>query len=129
MPIDPRQKALWLYELRLNGFVILRNFLPVDLVASMRTQFEPILLGETMRVREGDAAMLRGNERLSFDLVPYIDRLKGPLDHDLYRRNPVIEELVTEVLKTVRTATRGKVVRITARLTGEALDGALKKDE
>jgi len=98
MPIDPRQKALWLYELRLNGFVILRNFLPLDLVASMRAQFEPILLGETALLRGGDGAMLRGNERLSFDIAPYVDRLKGPLDHDLYRRNPIIEELVTEVL-------------------------------
>jgi hypothetical protein len=38
-------------------------------------------------------------------------------------------EVLTEVVKTVRTTARGKVVTITGRLTGEALDGALKKGE
>jgi ectoine hydroxylase-related dioxygenase (phytanoyl-CoA dioxygenase family) len=98
MLIDPRQKALWLYELRLNGFIILKNFLPADLVAAMREQFEPLLLGEIARVEAGDASMLRGSRRLSFDLAPYVDRLKGPLDDDRYRRNPIVEELATAFL-------------------------------
>ncbi len=38
-------------------------------------------------------------------------------------------ELLTEFVKTVRTTASGKVVKITGRLTGEALDGALKKGE
>ena len=29
MVIDEEQKKRWLYELNLNGFVILRHFLPV----------------------------------------------------------------------------------------------------
>jgi ectoine hydroxylase-related dioxygenase (phytanoyl-CoA dioxygenase family) len=98
MSIEPRQKALWLYELQLNGFIVLRNFVPVDLVRSMREQFEPLLQGELSRLSAGDGSTLRGTNRLSFDLAPYVDRLKGPLDDDWYRRNPVIEELATAVL-------------------------------
>lgn len=98
MSLDPRRKALWLYELRLNGFVVLRNFLPPDLVGAMRAQFEPILRGEVMRLRGGDDTTLRGHERMSFDIAAFVDRLKGPLDDDRYRRNPVVEELVTAVL-------------------------------
>ena len=41
--IEARQKALWLYELKLNGFVILRNFLALELVQTMHDQFRPIL--------------------------------------------------------------------------------------
>ena len=66
MPIDPRQKALWLYELRLNGFVMLRNFLPLDLIESMRVQIDPLLLGETARLR---AAGYRSVRRLGGHLV------------------------------------------------------------
>jgi len=33
-----------------------------------------------------------------FDIRPYVDHLKGPLDDDRFRRNPVIEELASEVL-------------------------------
>jgi hypothetical protein len=98
LPIDPRRKALWLYELRLNGFVMLRNFLPLDLLRAMKEQFEPILRGEIMKVRGGDGAMLRGSERLSFDIAPYVDRLGGPLNDGRYRRNPIIEEMVGDVL-------------------------------
>jgi len=98
MSIEPRQKSLWLYELRLNGFIILRNFLPLDLVHAMKEQFEPLLRGEVMRLRTGEGAMLRGPERLSFDIASYVDRLRGPLDDDRFRRNPIIEEMVGDVL-------------------------------
>jgi hypothetical protein len=38
-------------------------------------------------------------------------------------------EAVTEFLKTVRVSARGKLVTVRGRLTAEALQGALKKDE
>jgi hypothetical protein len=98
MPLDPRQKALWLYELRLNGFIVLRNFLPIDFVVEMREQFQPLLLGELARLQGGDGSVLRGPNRLSFDIAPFVDRLKGPLDDDRYRRNPIVEEVATTVL-------------------------------
>lgn len=55
MTLDPRQKDLWLREFRLNGFVILRRFLPVDLVTAMHEQIQPILSGEFERARKGEA--------------------------------------------------------------------------
>ncbi|HYV86435.1 MAG TPA: phytanoyl-CoA dioxygenase family protein [Patescibacteria group bacterium] len=100
--IDPRQKSLWLYELNLNGFIILRNFLPLDLIEAMHAQFLPLLQGEIAKLTSGDERMLRGSHRLSFDLRDYISYLRGPLDDDRFRRNPVIEELVTAVLDSWR---------------------------
>jgi len=96
--IEARQKALWLYELKLNGFVILRNFLALELVQTMHDQFRPILNGEMARVEKGDTSALRGRNRLSFDIAAYVDRLKGPLDDDRYRRNPIVEEIAGELL-------------------------------
>ncbi len=98
MAIDPRQKALWLYELQLNGFIILRNFLPNDFVDAMRRQFEPLFRGELSRMQAGDRSALRGGRRMSFDSARYIDLLKGPLDDDRYRRNPDIEALVSAAM-------------------------------
>src|SRR2546427_4101356 len=98
MAIDPRQKELWLYELKLNGFIILRSFLPLDLIEGMSEQFRPLLDGEIERLRAGDTSALRGPNRMSFDIARYVDLLKGPLDDDRFRRNPVVEELVGAVL-------------------------------
>ena len=65
MLIESRQKARWLYELRLNGFIIFRNFLPLDLIQAMSDQFRPILNGELARLQAGDTSKLRGRNRLS----------------------------------------------------------------
>jgi phytanoyl-CoA dioxygenase PhyH len=98
MPIPSEQKESWLYELELNGFILFRNFLPLDLVEGMFEQMQPIVRGEMARVTAGDTTSLRGQNRMSFDIRYYIEKLKGPLDDDRFRRNPVIEELVTAVL-------------------------------
>ena len=98
MSIDPEDKRLLLYELTLNGFVILRQFLPRQLVRDMHDQFLPLYQGELARLRAGDTSSLRGRNRMSFDISLYADKLRGPLDDDRFRRNPVIEELVTAVL-------------------------------
>jgi hypothetical protein len=50
--IDPEQKALWLRELELNGFIILRNFLPAELVTAMHDQLLPILRGELSKAEK-----------------------------------------------------------------------------
>ena len=102
MSIDPRQRDLWLYELGLNGFVIFRNFLPIDLLEGMKEQLRPMLDSETARQDAGDRTGLRGMKRMSFDIQWYIDKLKGPLDDDRFRRNSVVEELVDAVLGTWR---------------------------
>lgn len=88
----------WLAELELNGFVILRGFLPVDLVRGMRRQLAPILEGELARTEKGDTLALRGPRRLSFDVGRYAELLGGPLADDRFRRHPVIEELAAAVL-------------------------------
>src|SRR6266571_2275591 len=96
--LDPRQKSLWLYELNLNGFIIFRNLLPLDLVDAMYGQFLPFYESELARVQAGDTRTLRARNRMSFEIGPYIDVLKGPLDDDRFRRNPVVEELASGVL-------------------------------
>jgi hypothetical protein len=98
LSIPGEQKERWLYELDLNGFILLRSFLPQDLVESMFEQIQPIVRGEMARVTAGDTTSLRGRNRMSFDIRTYVEKLKGPLDDDRFRRNPVIEELVTVVL-------------------------------
>jgi Phytanoyl-CoA dioxygenase (PhyH) len=102
VPIDPEQKRLWLYELNLNGFILLRSFLPTDLVEAMHQQFVPLLNGEIARLETGDTSSLRGRSRMSFDIARYVELLKGALDDDRFRRNAVIEELVTAVLGSWR---------------------------
>jgi hypothetical protein len=86
--IDPTQKELWLRELHLNGFVVLRNFLPHDLVRAMHEQLLPLVRGEYERTPG----------RLSLDVEVYADLLGGPLADPLYRRNPVVEELAESIL-------------------------------
>ena len=98
MPLDPVRKRLWLKELRLNGFAILRGFLPVDFVEALAAQMEPILRGEHDRDVRGDANTMRGSNRLSFDVVRYADLLAGPLADPRFRRNPEVEEMVEEIL-------------------------------
>ena len=67
------QKNVWLYELRLNGFILFRNFLPLDLIEAMREQFHPLYSGEMARVTAGDTSSLRGRNRMSFDIAYYVE--------------------------------------------------------
>ncbi len=53
MAIDPRRKETWLREFRLNGFVVLRNFVPPELVAEMHEQIPPLVRGEYERGPRG----------------------------------------------------------------------------
>lgn len=98
MSLDPAKKRLWVKELRLNGFVVLRGFLPVEFVEALAGQMEPILRGEYERAQRGESNALRGPNRLSFDVKQYAVLLRGPLADPRYRSNPDVEELVEEVL-------------------------------
>ena len=97
-PIDETQKAVWLKELQLNGFVILRNFLPVDFVVELHDQLLPLLKGEYTKAVAGGFERGRAPGRLAIDLERYAELLGGPLADERYRRNPLIEELVDAVL-------------------------------
>lgn len=98
MPLDPARKAAWIKELRLHGFVVLRGFLPVDFVAALAAQMDPILRGEYERALAGASQTRRGAHRLSFDVARYADLLGGPLADARYRSNPDVEEMVEAIL-------------------------------
>ncbi len=98
MAIDPKQKELWLREFRLNGFAILPDLLPRDLVISMYDDLHPFLLAEHMKSQRGESNALRGPARMAFDVSHYADLMKGALADPRYRQHPVIEELVDAIL-------------------------------
>lgn len=107
MTIDAEQKERWLREFRLNGFLILRHFLPRALVEGMYRDLHPILSAEHEKALRGESRALRGPGRMAFDTARYADLLGGPLADDRYRRNPVIEELVEEILSPLGSWVRG----------------------
>ena len=98
MPIDPVQKRLWLREFQLNGFIVLRKFLPVELVQRMHEELTPLLTAEHEKAAEDGYTKGRSRGRLSLHIGPYADLMRGALADELYRKNPVIEELVDAVL-------------------------------
>jgi len=96
--IDPAQKQLWLRELRLNGFVVLRDFLPADLVRSMLEELTPLLDSEHAKARTDEFARGRAPGRLALHIAQYADLFRGALADERYRRNPAVEELVDAVM-------------------------------
>ena len=98
MSIDPRQKELWLTEFQLNGFIILRNFLPVDFVRSMREELEPLLEAEHATAEQDGYAKGRSIGRLSLKIAPFADLMRGALADERYRNNPIILELVDAII-------------------------------
>ena len=102
MAIDQGQKELWLQEFHMNGFVVLRDFLPRDLVARMYEELSPLLEAEYRKEAESDWTRGRAPFRLALDVGPYADLMRGALADDVYRSNPVIEELVGAILGKLR---------------------------
>lgn len=105
--IDPEQKKRWLHEFRFNGFVVLRDFLPKDLVEAMHAQLLPLVRGEYQRILREGLSRLRAAGRLSLDVSRYADLLGGPIADDLYRRNPAIEEMAEAILAPTGPWERG----------------------
>ena len=102
MALDTSEKELLVREFRLNGFVVLRNLLPPDLVASMYGDLAPILAVQHKTMESGDSKAARGPRRVALDISPYCNLLKDTLGNDLYLRNPVVEELVDNILGSWR---------------------------
>jgi hypothetical protein len=96
--IEPRQKELWLKEFQLNGFVVLRGFLPADLVARMHEELLPLLEAEHAKAVQDSYAKGRSPGRLSLHIGPYADLMRGSLADERYRKNAVVEELVDAIL-------------------------------
>ena len=105
--IDPTLKDRWLREFRLNGFVILRGFLPVSYVEALFAQVLPILRGEKEKGDRGDSPNKRGPNRYSFDVGVYAKLLGGPLGDPRYLANPDAEELVGAILGPQESWGRG----------------------
>jgi len=102
MAIDAQRKKRWLQEFHMNGFVVLQGFLPVDLVQRMHDDLMPLLQAEYEKEEDSGWRRGRAKYRLALDVRPYGDLMRGALADDLYRANPVIEELVTDILGTWR---------------------------
>jgi ectoine hydroxylase-related dioxygenase (phytanoyl-CoA dioxygenase family) len=98
MAIDPARKERWLREFQLNGFVVLRNFLPADFVAAMADELKPLLDAEYEKAKRDSFARGRGPGRLALHVGPYADLMRGALADHRYRQHPVVEELVGAIL-------------------------------
>jgi len=96
--IDPPLKEAWLTEFHMNGFVVLRNFLPGDLVAQMHQDLKPLLEAEYRKESESGWARGRLPFRLALDVSHFAGLIGGPLADDRFQRNPQIEELVDALL-------------------------------
>ena len=95
--MDADLKASLSIGMKLNGYVILRGFLPLDLIESLHAQVSPLLEGSIRRLK-GDSSELRGPRRICIDLPPFIKHLGGPLEDPRFRRHPIVEELADAVL-------------------------------
>lgn len=97
MQPDAATKKRWLLEFGLNGFVVLRNFLPQDFVVQLHDQLAPILRGEYEKASKDEWSRGRGTGRLALDLAVYGKLLGGALADERYSRHPVIEDLVDTI--------------------------------
>ncbi len=96
--VSERQIAAWLFEFKLNGIIILENFLPVDLIDAMNDQFQEFLALEIEMKRKGTPLSGRGDERYAVNIGGLVSKLGGPLNDPRARANPVIEMLVERIL-------------------------------
>lgn len=98
MALDPTQKRAWIREFELNGFVILRGFLSRDVVHRMHEQLMPLLEAEYRKAVADDWSRGRSSGRLALRLEQYVRLPIGPLRDPCFSANPIIEELVDELL-------------------------------
>lgn len=98
MAIDPKQKRLWIREFELNGFVVLRGFLPLDLVEGMHEQLAPLLKTKYQNAVADGWGEGRSVCRLALHLEQYAELPIGPLSDPRFSKNPVIEELIDALL-------------------------------
>ena len=98
MAIEARQKSLWLREFQLNGFIVLRNFLPADLVETMHDELMPLLEAEHAKAVKDGYKKGRSPGRLSLHIGPFADLMRGALSDERYRNHPLIVELVDAIL-------------------------------
>jgi hypothetical protein len=96
--VTEAQLASWLFEFKLNGIIILRNFLPVDLIDAMNEQFRNFLSLEVEMDEKGTPLSGRGDNRYAVNVGGLVQQLGGPLNDPRARKNPVIEMLVGRIM-------------------------------
>jgi phytanoyl-CoA dioxygenase PhyH len=98
MPIPQDQLDRWLFEFKLNGFIVIKDLLPLDLVDAMNVQFLEILALEEEMARRGDPLSGRGKDRYAVSIGSLVEKSGGPLNDARARRPPLVEELVSHIL-------------------------------
>ena len=98
MAIASEQRSRWRFEFKLNGFIWLPGLIPAELADSMSRQFQSILDLEIEMDKRGTPLSGRGESRYAVHIGTLAAASGGPLDDARARRNPLVEELVTEIL-------------------------------
>jgi len=96
--VGEEQIESWLFEFKLNGFIMFRSFLPVDLIDAMNQQFQDFLSLEVEMSERGSPLSGRGESRYAVNVGGLVEQLGGPLNDPRARRNPLIEMLVGKIL-------------------------------
>lgn len=92
------QTASWLFEFKLNGFIMFRNLLPADLIDAMNEQFKEFLSLEVEVAERGQPLSGRGENRFAVNVGGLVEKMGGPLNDPRARHNPLVEMLVGKIL-------------------------------
>jgi len=98
MDVTPEQLRGWMFEYKLNGFILFPGLLPTDRVGEMNRQFEELLALELEIERRGLSASTRGPHRYAVNIGSLVDKSAGPLKDPLRREGAFLTDLVTEIL-------------------------------
>lgn len=94
----PQQLSRWEREFQLNGFVVLRNLIPVASVQQMAEQLAPVIQAQWEQAQQDEFKQGRGAGRLAFDVGSFARFMKaGPWEQE-YLSNPVVHALLDRVL-------------------------------
>ena len=98
MEMGGEQIDKWLFEFKLNGFVLFRNLFPASLIDQMNDQFAQLYQLERRAVEGDEDAGRRGPGRYVMNLGALAERFGGPLNDPRVRNHPIIEELAGRIL-------------------------------
>jgi hypothetical protein len=85
-------------EFELNGVIVLRGFLPAELIRAMHAELTPLYEAARRRIDAGEVKGVRNEGRYRLTLDPLLAKAYGALFDDRVRRNPTIEELARRIL-------------------------------
>lgn len=88
VPVDDDQVKLWTDQIRLNGYVILENALPLDLIERMRDRFDALL-----EARIAAEPSNRGSNRYQM-VLPF----EEPFAHPLVYEHPLVLRVLDRLM-------------------------------